>query len=170
MAALIAACWYGMLIMHESGHVLAARITGGAVQRVVLLPWTFSRTDVDPNPHAAVVAWAGAIFGGLCPYILSGVSRLVARQWTKPTAFFAGFCLIANGAYLATVLVLPVGDTEDLLRLGAPAWIMATVVIPMFGAGLWLWHTLGKRGSHEIHSDPSSAPRGRDGIDRIGPG
>ncbi len=109
-------------------------------------------------------------FGGLLPLIGWFLTRPAMGRRARAWAFFAGFCLIANGAYLATVLFMPVGDTEDLLRLGTPAWTMAAVGAPMFGAGLWLWHSLGKRGSHEMHSDPSIPPGRRDRIDRDGPG
>jgi hypothetical protein len=133
-----------MLAFHESGHVLAAWLTGGSVQRVVLVPWAFSRTDVEPNPQPRIVAWSGPMLGGLMPLL-----ALVAGSKGFPPVrrflkFFAGFCLIANGAYLASAMVMPVGDTDDLLRLGTPGWIMTLAGGVMLGAGLWLWHTLGK--------------------------
>ena len=56
LAALLVASWFLMQAVHELGHVLAAWLTGGAVQRVVLSPLEISRTDVMPNPRPLVVA------------------------------------------------------------------------------------------------------------------
>ena len=55
--------WLGMQAVHESGHALAARLTGGRVARVVLYPLTISRTDLADNPHPLAVAWAGPVVG-----------------------------------------------------------------------------------------------------------
>lgn len=58
--------------------------------------------------------------------------------------FVAGFCLIANGAYLAGGSLDNVGDAGDLLRNGAARWqltVYGAITIP---AGLWLWNGLGR--------------------------
>lgn len=58
--------------------------------------------------------------------------------------FFAGFCLIANGAYLGLGSFDRVGDCGDLLRHGAPIWqlwLFGSICVPL---GLWLWHGLGR--------------------------
>jgi hypothetical protein len=96
----LACSWLAMQIVHELGHVIGAWWTGGVVAKVVLRPWTFSRTELTSNPEPALVAWAGPMIGALAPL----VSWLVAKIGHCPGAyllrFFAGFCLIANGAYL----------------------------------------------------------------------
>ncbi|WP_139228397.1 hypothetical protein [Planctomicrobium piriforme] len=73
---LVAVCWLGMQIVHESGHVLAAWATGGSVVAVDLHPLHISRTDVRPNPWPRVVIWSGPIWGVLTP----GVMWLLARR------------------------------------------------------------------------------------------
>lgn len=137
------ACWIGMLATHESGHVLHAWLSGGHVERVVL-PWLgFSRTDLSPNPHPLFVAWGGALWGILVPlglFALAALFRFRAAAWI---AFFAGFCLIANGAYLAAGSFIEAGDAGDLLRYGAPHWILVIGGVLGVAAGLALWHWLG---------------------------
>lgn len=150
--------WLLMQAVHESGHMLHAWVSGGTVVRVVLHPLEISRTDVSPNPHPQFVAWGGAVWGCLIPLGLLVVTSLaktryrrhraprdvfVALSWL--TTFFAGFCLIANGGYLAIGSLDEIGDAGDLLNHGAPAWsliVFGAVTIP---SGLWLWHGLGPR-------------------------
>src|SRR6187399_1568771 len=90
--------WLAMQAIHELGHVIVARISGGKVQRVVLHPLTISRTDVDPNPQPLAVAWGGPIIGSVAPLLLLCCSQGWKRRFLL--TFFAGFCLIANGLYL----------------------------------------------------------------------
>jgi hypothetical protein len=59
--------------------------------------------------------------------------------------FFAGFCLIANGAYLGVGVTRPVGDAADLLRLGTPRWALGLYGAIAISLGLWIWHGLGPR-------------------------
>ena len=57
--------------------------------------------------------------------------------------FFAGFCLIANGAYISIGWIDQVGDCGEMIRTGTPIWAMllfGAVTIPI---GLLLWHRLG---------------------------
>jgi hypothetical protein len=49
--ALVALSWYGMMAIHELGHVMGAWLTGGRVERVVLHPLAISRTDLAHNPR-----------------------------------------------------------------------------------------------------------------------
>jgi hypothetical protein len=59
-----------MQAVHELGHVLGAMATGAEVTRVVLWPWTISRTDVTNNTRPLVVAWAGPIVGIALPLVM----------------------------------------------------------------------------------------------------
>src|SRR3989304_3279482 len=98
--SLAALSWWAMMAVHELGHVLGAIATGGAVERVVLHPLAISRTDVVPNPHPAIVVWLGPVVGCALPL---AVSAMIPRRRTfarSVSRFFAGFCLIANGAYI----------------------------------------------------------------------
>lgn len=136
-------CWLGMMAVHELGHVLAAQLTGGTVTAVVLHPLAISRTDVSPNPHPLVVAWGGPVAGVLLPVLSWLAGRSARLSATYLLRFFAGFSLIANGAYLGAGSFTAVGDAGDLLRHGAPGWLLRVfggLTIPL---GFWLWHGLG---------------------------
>jgi hypothetical protein len=140
-----------MMAVHEAGHVVGAWATGGTVQHVELRPWRISRTDVIPNPSPLVVAWSGPMVGVILPLVGWSVAQVLPppRKGERDRSvlillrFFAGFCLIANGAYLAFGSIDSVGDAGDLLRNGAAAWqlwLFGAVCVP---AGLWVWHGLG---------------------------
>jgi hypothetical protein len=58
-------------------------------------------------------------------------------------AFFAGFCLIVNGAYLGAGAFFAAGDSADLLRYGAPPWQLILFGVLACAGGLFLWHGLG---------------------------
>lgn len=142
-AAWMGVCWLGMMTVHESGHILAAVASGGTVTKVVLSPAAISRTDVSPNPWPAVVVWLGPLFGVLFPLL---VWSLIPRGWKWPRGllqFFAGFCLIANGAYLGIGSFEQVGDCQEILRTGSPIWTMWLFGIVTIPAGFYLWHRLG---------------------------
>ena len=144
--SVLALCWLAMMAVHELGHVIGAVVTGGSVQRIVLLPLTISRTDVQPNPHPAVVVWLGPVVGCLLPLIVMLIvpQRLAALR--NVARFFAGFCLIANGAYIAFGSLDQVGDSGEMFRTGTPQWAMLIfggMTVPL---GLYLWHRLGSLG------------------------
>ena len=136
-------CWLGMLTTHEAGHLLHAWISGGQVTQLVL-PWFgFSRTDLSHNPHPLFVAWGGALWCSLIPLMLVTAAAISGFRFVSWVQFFAGFCLTANGAYLAVGSLTRAGDAGDLMRHGAPHWSL--VATGMLGAvvGLFLWHLLG---------------------------
>src|SRR5262249_42107661 len=134
--------WLAMMAVHEAGHFTAALLTGGTVFKVVLHPLTISRTDLSCNPHPLVVAWAGPALGVLLPLAAFGIAAAARMAGAYLLRFFAGFCLVANGAYIAVGSVEGVGDAGDLLRHGGracPLWAFGAVTVPL---GL-LWHRLG---------------------------
>src|SRR5262245_32519309 len=106
-APAVAAAWLGLMAFHELGHVLGAWMSGGQVAGVVLHPLAFSRTDLALNPHPMFVALAGPLWGSLVPIGLWGVCQAMRFRLAFLLRFFAGFCLIANGAYLASATVIP---------------------------------------------------------------
>ncbi|HQL53817.1 MAG TPA: hypothetical protein PLQ87_03855, partial [Phycisphaerae bacterium] len=110
VGAVLYGSWLGMMSVHEAGHVLHARITGGKVSRVAIPLWGFSRTDVTPNPHPLFVAWGGPLWGCLLPTVILGATRVARMPDRRLPLFFAGFCLVANGAYLALGLPARAGD------------------------------------------------------------
>jgi hypothetical protein len=131
--------------IHEFGHVLGAWLTGAEVTQVVLHPLTISRTDLAHNPRPLVVVWAGPVIGALLPMLFWTVASGLRLPAAFLLRFFAGFCLIANGAYIAGGSFHRVGDCGQMLEQASPMpvlWLFGAVTIPM---GLWLWH---KQGAH----------------------
>ena len=145
IASFLPLCWLGMMAVHELGHVIGASGTGGTVAKVVLHPFAISRTDVDPNPEPLLVAWLGALVGVLFPVIGWFILRSVTKKPWWLLRFFAGFCCVANGAYLGVGAFNGVGDAGDLMRYGAPAWMLVTFGVIAIPVGIWLWHGTGKR-------------------------
>ncbi len=144
IASTLVGSWLGMQAIHELGHVLAAMLSGGRVARVVLHPVAISRTDFSYNPHPLFVAWSGPIFGILLPLTLYAIAEWRRLPGAFVLRFFAGFCLLANGAYLAFGSIDRVGDAGELIRLGAPVWTLWLLGAVSCPAGLWLWHRQGR--------------------------
>ena len=155
-ACLVISSWLGMQVVHEFGHAVAAWGTGGQVERVVLLPWSISRTDVDPNPHPLIVVWGGPVIGVVIPVLVWAILSWRRSAVAPAMRSFAGFCLIANGLYLGVgSLGERIGDAGDLLRLGAPRWtliLFGAIAVP---CGLWLWHGQGRALGMVAGSAPS---------------
>lgn len=153
--------WLAMQVVHELGHVLHLWLTGGSVDYVILHPLAISYTYSAANPHPLAVAWGGAIWGCALPLgfhrlvrlggtVLrpGGTGCLPARAFPAPpcvylSAFFAGFCLIANGAYLAGDAWVRGGDGRDLIAHGSPPWLLVLLGVPLIGLGLRLWSGVG---------------------------
>ena len=136
--------WLGMQAVHESGHVVAAWMTGGRVVRVVLHPLTISRTDLADNPHPLAVVWAGPVIGVLLPLFLWLGAAGLRMPGAFVLRFFAGFCLLANGAYLAAGSFFGIGDCGVMLRCGSSPWQLWLFGAATIPAGLWLWHRQGE--------------------------
>jgi hypothetical protein len=139
----VALNWFAMMAVHELGHVVGALVTGGTIERVVLYPLTISRTDVSPNPCPAIVVWLGPVFGCVFPLAVCAFvphRRIVLRNMAR---FFAGFCLIANGAYISIGSFEQIGDCGEMLRTGTPLGAMLAFGAVTISVGLCLWHHLG---------------------------
>jgi hypothetical protein len=132
--------WQAMMALHEAGHCIHAQISGGQVQAVVIPLMGFSRTDLSRNPHPLFVAWGGPLWGVLIPLLLLLVARFGFPRFRLPATLFAGFCLIANGAYIGLGPLMTAGDGHDLLRHGAPAWSLFMCGAIAFAGGMYLWH------------------------------
>jgi hypothetical protein len=135
--------WLAMQAVHEFGHVAGAWCTGGIVAKVVLYPTFISRTDLATNPHPLAVVWAGPILGSLLPLVAWGAAVIWRLSAAYLLRFFAGFCLIANGAYIGAGSFYRAGDAGDMLRHGSPIrqlWLFGTAAII---AGLLCWNRLG---------------------------
>ncbi len=135
------ASWFGMMIVHETGHVLAALATGSVIDRVSL-PWVgFSQTQITKYVRPTVVVAAGPTLGVILPAI--GWAVLRRSSWGALCRFFAGFCLVANGGYIASAMVKPAGDADALVALGVPAWVLGVAGCVAVAIGLQLWNGLG---------------------------
>jgi hypothetical protein len=134
--------WLGMQAVHEAGHVAGAWLTGGKVAKVVLHPLTFSRTDLARNPRPLIVVWAGPIVGSLAPLLIWGIATARMRG-AFVLRFFAGFCLVANGAYIAGGSLFSIGDCGEMLRHGSPHWLLWLFGLVTVPIGLLLWHRQG---------------------------
>lgn len=147
-------CWLAMMVVHESGHVLAAWSTGATVERVVLHPLAISRTDLGENPHPLVVSWAGAVVGCLLPVLIWLCVWSLGLALAPFVRFFAGFCLVANGVYLGMGAWTGDGDAGDLIREGAAVWQLVGFGMVATVGGLWCWHRQGL--TFGLRSNPPS--------------
>jgi hypothetical protein len=137
--------WLGMQAVHETGHVLGALLTGGEVAAVVLHPLTISHTELIDNPHPLVVVWAGPLVGVVLPLTLWGLFAATGLPGGFVARFFAGFCLIANGAYLGVGSFFGSGDCGEMFRQGSPAWCLRVFGVVTVASGFWLWNGQGSR-------------------------
>jgi hypothetical protein len=148
--------WLAMQAVHEFGHVAGAWLTGGTVEKLVLYPTVISRTDWKDSRHPLAVVWAGPIFGSALPVALWGIAAAFRLTATYLARFFAGFCLIANGAYIGAGSFYRVGDAGELLRHGASSWQLWVFGAVAVAAGLLLWNRLGPHfGFGAVHGQVS---------------
>lgn len=145
-----------MQAVHEFGHICGAWGTGGKIVMVDLFPLRISHTFVQPNPVPLVVVWSGPIVGVLLPLAVWLMSWFWGLRVCHQFRFFAGFCLVANGAYLGSVAFSPVGDARDLMHLGRSAvnlLLFAAISLP---TGFLLWNGLGPAFGIGPHAQPIS--------------
>lgn len=144
IGTLLPLCWLWMQVVHELGHIAAALATGGEIARVVLHPLAISRTDVAVNPRPLLVVWAGPLVGVLLPVFLLAICKLGKLPLGYLVRFFAGFCLIANGAYIGFGAPAGIGDAGDMFRHGTPIGCLVLFAAVALPSGLFLWHGLGR--------------------------
>lgn len=83
------------------------------------------------NPFMFV--WGGIVFGSLSTLALLAMARWVA---TTPVLRFlallaAAFCLGHNALYLFVGSLTPFSDAADMIRLGAPRWLLFLLSLPL---------------------------------------
>lgn len=156
--SLVALSWLAMMAVHELGHVVGAFFTGGSIERIVLHPLAISRTDVAPNPHPKIVVWLGPVIGCVLPLVLFAIVPRRFATLHSVARFFAGFCLIANGAYISFGSFNQVGDCGEMLRTGTPIWAMLGYGVVTIPLGLFLWHGLGSL-THFLNNPSNVTPR-----------
>lgn len=71
------------------------------------------------------------------------IFKVAKARWDYFVQFFAGTCLIANGAYIGVGSFQGIGDAGDLLRHGSPAWLLWLFGMVSVPLGLYLWNGLG---------------------------
>ena len=143
IASTLLGSWLGMQAVHELGHVFGAWLTGGEIVKVVLNPLTISRTELAKNPSPLLVVWAGPVVGVLFPLLIWRIAVALRFPGASVLRFFAGFCLIANGAYIGVGSFSRVGDAGEMLRHGSAPWQLWLFGIATAPVGLWLWHGQG---------------------------
>jgi hypothetical protein len=138
--------WLLMLAVHESGHAINGWLSGAQLAAVHLPLFGFSRTDFSVNPHPLFVAWGGALWGSvLPPTIFAAAHCFTTKHRVFLLAWFAGFCLIANGAYIFAGAFFA-GAADDggvILQYGGYRWQLLSFGVVAVAAGLYLWNGLG---------------------------
>jgi hypothetical protein len=136
--------WLGMQAVHEAGHVLMARMTGGEVVKVGLHPLIISHTDLGENPHPLAVVWGGPVVGSALPLLAFAFASVCRLPGVYLFRFFAGFCLVANGVYIGIGWLLAQGaDPWVMIDNGSPKWVLVLFGLLTAPLGLYLWHRQG---------------------------
>lgn len=99
--------------------------------------------EVTPNPHPLVVAWAGPGVGVALPLAALLLAQGLRIPGVYLFRFFAGFCLVANGAYIAGGCFQGLADAGDMLRHGSRAWQLMLFGVAAVPLGLYLCNGLG---------------------------
>jgi hypothetical protein len=71
------------------------------------------------------------------------IARRLWRCGSFLFRFFAGFCIIANGAYIGAGSFGRIGDAGTMLRYGSRAWQLWVFGLVATALGLFLWNGLG---------------------------
>ncbi|MCY2968826.1 MAG: hypothetical protein NT069_35230 [Planctomycetota bacterium] len=77
---------------------------------------------------------------------------MLQHSTTHLWRFFAGFCLVTNGLYLAVGVWWGVGDAGDLVRQGSPSWTLLAFGVATVPLGFALWN--GQSGSFGLGPHP----------------
>lgn len=129
--ALLVASWCVMTFTHEMGHIFGGWLCGGTLKDADLLPWHLPYSIFDPDPIPLITLWCGPILGVVVPLALA---MTVRRRWMW---FIANFCIVANGAYIATAWMSNDRylDTPKLLEHGAHPATIAIYCLLTIGFG-----------------------------------
>jgi hypothetical protein len=147
IASTLCLSWLLFMAVHELGHVLGAWITGARIVAVVLGPLRISETRIDPelNPLPLLVVWAGPVIGAAVPLAIWDTFRRTVSDHAYLVRFFAGFCLVANGAYIGADSFYRNGDGFVMIQHGTPRWAMLLFAACTVPLGFWIWHGVGRR-------------------------
>jgi hypothetical protein len=120
-----------MTFTHEMGHIIGGWCCGGTLKAFDLAPWHLPFSIFDPDHKPLVTLWCGPVLGVLVPVIIALFAR---REWMW---FIANFCVLANGAYIATAWLSGERylDTRRLLEEGAHPIAIGLYCIVTIGFG-----------------------------------
>jgi hypothetical protein len=135
--------WLAFQLLHECGHIAAAKMTGGVLTQLAIAPTDISWSMFSPNPQPLLVAWGGPILGCVFPLLIYFVAVALRANALFLFKFFAGFCLVGNGTYMAVDAFTRVGDGATLITHGAAPWHLCAFAAVAVPVGLSLWHGLG---------------------------
>lgn len=113
------------------GHIIGGTCGGGTLKSADLLPWQLPYSFFEPDPFPLVTLWAGLLIGVLAPV---AVAMIMQRDWMW---FIANFCVLANGAYIATAWFSGDRylDTPKLLEHGSSPISIAVYCLLTIGFG-----------------------------------
>lgn len=131
--------WVLMLLTHEVGHGAVALLTGGEVISVELRPGVPGHTLVNPNPQPDGVIWGGFLSGCLLPLGAWAAARAIHPAAAGDLRLLAGFCLLANGVYLAAGGSESLTDPGVLLSLGWSWPVLLAIGVLLAGPGYGLF-------------------------------
>ena len=156
---LMVVSWCVMTFTHEMGHIVGGSCCGGSLKTADLYPWHLPYSIFDPDPMPLVTLWCGPILGVLVPL---AIAFAVRRDWMW---FIANFCVIANGAYLATAWFSTDRflDTPELLRHGAHPVTLGIYCLLTLGFGYFGF----RRSCMKVILAPTlKAPKSNDAVKR----
>ncbi|MCL2005831.1 MAG: hypothetical protein FWG73_06665 [Planctomycetaceae bacterium] len=135
----LTACWFGMLAVHELGHIMAACASGAVIEQIIVFP--ISWTKIRNVEYPLFVYGAGAVAGTMLPLFIWLLARWFRLKTEYLFRFFAGFCLIANGAYIGCDFsTTGPSDAGLLIEYGANRLVLVIFGVFCICVGLFLWH------------------------------
>ena len=138
--------WWGMMAIHELGHILSTKLNGGVIDSVELRPWMLSQTERHGSAHELMDIWAGPLFGSLAPVLIWLMGRKLNERPRYYAAAWAGICLIINGMYLALGwLTGEANDSGEIVEAGTSPILIVLVGAALAGSGLYGIHVLLER-------------------------
>jgi len=146
----------GLNLLHELGHVLAFRLTGASVDRVVIHPFGLSYVQSPSSlTHPVFVFAAGMLFSVAVGLLLVALARYVGSAWIAPVLVTGVCCVLGNGVYyLVTIFLRARGDATKLVSLGV-SWSLVVEIALCLALGglvlsLYLLPAVGLRRSHGL--------------------
>lgn len=124
-----------MLLTHEVGHIVAAKLSGGEILAVEIAPGKLSSTILSRNPAPSFVVWAGFLSGWLLPFLSVPFWKTQRLYLGDTFKTFAGFCVLAGGAYLAVGGNESFADTGQLIALGWNHYVLIVIGAAVAVAG-----------------------------------